>query len=364
MTYKDMISEVIGGYPEGGIDDKASDGAALDNFTMQYRETDWAFLKRMASRFNAGLVPSLNFEGPKIVFGVPQGNFLGDVDAFNYTIQKDIAYYMESSQNTNPDFTELDAVQFIVETEKDFDIGDVCGYQDLSLYAKSKSVNIIDGILRFTYALSTLKGLSQPTLFNEKITGLSLKGRVLEAVQDRIKVNLEIDEIQDKQTAWEFPYATMYTAEGNSGWYCMPEIDDTVLVYFPNKEERFGYGLNSIRTLNKETDKISDTDIKYFRTIDGKELKFSPEEILITCINGVDDKSGESKATYIRLNQDGGIEIATTESISFKSDKDITVEADNVIKVLASEQIRLKCKTSEIVIDTKVDLCGKEVKIN
>jgi hypothetical protein len=36
-------------------------------------------------------------------------------------------------------------------------------------------------------------------------------------------------------------------AEGNSGWYCMPEINDTVFIYFPTKEEHMGVGMNSIR---------------------------------------------------------------------------------------------------------------------
>lgn len=156
----------------------------------------------------------------------------------------------------------------------------------------------------------------------------------------------------------------MYTAEGNSGWYCMPEVDDTVLIYFPSKEEHLAVAMNSIRVLNKSTDKLERNDIKYFRTADGKELMFSPEEILITCINGKDKDSGEEKVTYIRLNQNTGIEIISTEPISFKSDKGITLFAEDTLKILSQKQIRLKCKTSEIVIDSKIDICGEDVKIN
>jgi hypothetical protein len=122
--------------------------------------------------------------------------------------------------------------------------------------------------------------------------------------------------------------------------------------------------LNSIRTTRGEGDKIDDPDVKYFRTKDGKELKFSKDEILITCINGSDKETGEDIITLIRLNQNEGIEIISTEPIKLHSDKDIKIEAEETVKVLAGERIRLKCKTSEILIDSKVDICGKEVKIN
>ncbi|TCO67911.1 hypothetical protein [Marinisporobacter balticus] len=271
---------------------------------------------------------------------------------------------MKSSKNTNPSLKQSDTIEFHIETEKDYEIGDKVTYQNIHLYIKSKEVEMENGILDFRYALSTKMGLSQDQLYNEQITGMSLKGKVLKIVRDKVKVHLEIDKFQDNNKAWEFPYTTMYTAEGNSGWYCMPEINDTVFIYFPTKEEHQGVGMNAIRVMNKGTDKISNPDIKYFRTIDGKELKFSPDEIKITCINGIDKETGESKVIYIKLNQDNGIEIVSSEPISFKTDKGIKLEAEDTIKILAGEQIKLKCKTSEISIDSKIDICGEDVRIN
>ena len=364
MTYTAMIKEIIKTYPNGDIIDEASENVAIDKFIMQYLETDWEFFKRMASYFNLGLIPSVKHDTPKLYFGIPSGKDRGKLEEFNHTIQKDIDYYMESSQNTIPEFSELDSVSFIVETEKDFDIGDRIIYKDINLYIKNKRVNFERGFLKFTYALTTKNGLKQPKIYNEKIVGLSLKGKVLEPIQDRVKVHLEIDQEQCKETAWEFIYSTMYTAEGNSGWYVMPEVDDTVLIYFPNREEGKGYGLNSIRVQGFEEDKINDPDIKYFRTIDGKELKFAPDEILITCINGKDPKTEEPRVTYIRLNDSGGIEITSTEPINLISDQNIKIEAKEEVKILAKNEIRLKCKTSQILIDGGIDLASKEIKVN
>ena len=364
MTYKNMIQSIISHYPGGDIQDHASKGKKIENLFIQYEETDWEFLKRMASHFQAGLLPSLIHDKPKIVFGLMEGNEAGNIESYRYEITKDIGQYMKSSQNTNPDLKELDAVEFHIETENDFDIGDKATYQNKVLYIKSKEAEMTGGILQFRYSLSTQKGLSKDRLYNEQIVGLSLKGTVLKVLRDKIYVHLEIDKAQEKSKAWEFTYATPYTAEGHSGWYCMPEKGDTVFIYFPTREERNGTGMNSIRIKNKDTDRIENPDIKIFRTKNGKEIKFSPEEILITCINGVDRETGENKVIYLRLKQEDGIEIVSSEPIQFKSDKGIKLEAEDTIKILASDQIKLKCKTSEIRIDSKIDICGEDVKIN
>lgn len=364
MTYEDLIKEVMSTYAGGAIIDFASDGQAIGQMIMQYNETDWAFLKRVASDFNQGVIAVVTLEGPKVIFGTPNGTARGAIEHYHYTVSKNIGAYKRSSENTNLELEELDAVTFHIETLDNYEIGDKVSYQQKTLYIKKKEIQMKEGILYFRYDLCIENGLSQDKVFNEQIVGLSLKGKVLQVVQDRIKVHLEIDKNQDQGTAWEFPYTTTYTAEGSSGWYCMPEIGDNVGIYFPTKEEGQGVGMNALRIGSKGTDKIDNPSIKYFRTINGKELKFGPDEIVITCVNGVDPETGENKMIYISLNDKKGIEIISSEPITFKSDKGIKLEAEETIHILASEQIKLRCKKSEIRMDTMVDICGPEVKIN
>ncbi|WP_367565191.1 contractile injection system protein, VgrG/Pvc8 family [Lacrimispora sp.] len=364
MTYEKITRDIICQYTGGDILDYVSKERKIENLILQYEETDWEFLKRLASHFQAGLVPSLIHDAPKIVFGTPKGKETGNIERCHYEITKDIGRYMKSSQNQNSGLMEVDAVEYHIETVDDYEIGDRVNYQNKSLYIKSKEAEMAGGILKFKYSLSTLKGLNKERLYNQQIVGLSLKGTVLKSVRDKIQVHLEIDKAQERSKAWEFPYATPYTAEGHGGWYCMPEKGDTVFIYFPTKEEHEGAGINSIRNGDKGAGHIGNPDVKIFRTKNGKEMKFSQEEILITCINGIDQETGENKVVYLRLNQNNGIEIISSEPIQFKSDKGIKLEAEDTIKILASDQIRLKCKTSEIRIDSKIDICGEDVKIN
>ncbi len=365
MSYIDMIKKVIEPYQGSDVIDNVTQGKPIGSFIMQYLETDWAFIKRMASHFQAAIVPFALTDKPKFTIGMPKGEFIGDLSRYHYRIEKDIEKYLKSSQNTNPNLKELDSIVFYIETDKNFMIGDIASFQNMTLYIKEKTAKMVQGLLVYEYALSSENSFSQDRLYHQKIIGLSLKGRVLEAIEDTVKVHLEIDEEEPpKQEAYPFPYTTVYTAEGNSGWYCMPEVDDTVLIYFPTKEEKDGVGMNALRVQGKGSDKISDPEVKYFRTKNGKELKFSPEEILITCCNGTDEKTGEKHVIYMRLHEKNGIEIASTEPILIKSDQNIDLQAGEQIFFVAKEEILFKCKTSQITINQMIDIAGKEVRIN
>lgn len=364
MTYEQLVADVVHAYPKGDIIDKVSEGAVLNQLIVQYQETDWAFLKRLASHFNKTILPISTYTGAKLIFGDNRGVDRGRLETYDFSVSKDLKRYKEASENTFKAFDEQDAVTFSIDTLEHFEIGDQVNYQKRKLYIHTKEIAIEDGLLHFRYKLSSKKGMGEAKLFNEQIKGVSLKGKVLEVVRDHIKVHLEIDASQDPQKAWLFPYTTSYTAEGQSGWYAMPEIGDTVYIYFPSHKEDEAMGLNALRIGDKQTDKIDSPEIKYFRTINGKELKFAPDELVITCINGKDPITKEEKIIYIKLNDQTGIEIMSTEPILFKSDKNIKFEAEERMEIIAKKEIKLKCKQSEIRMDTMVDICGPEVRIN
>lgn len=355
MTYKKLLQSIEKKYPGGDIIDYVSEGNNLDRLILQYQETDWELLKRLASHYHTGLIPSILHDSPKIMFGISAGIDRGTIETPRYHITKDVEFFMKYSENSDTEIQEQDAVEFHIESENNYEIGDHIVYQGISLYIKSKRAEVVHGILNFYYKLSTKKGFSTEELHNRQLAGISLKGTVIDIIRDKIKVHLEIDHDQKKSTAWEFPYGSPYTARDSVGWYCMPEKGDTVLIQFPTWDESDAVGSGSVRVKEEDSDDMEDPDVKIFRTRDGKEIRFSPDEILITC---VEDE------VYLRLNQESGIEIISSGPIRFQSDKGIKLEADETIKLVAKEQVLLKCKTSQILIDDKIDLCGEEVKIN
>ncbi|MFY0519576.1 hypothetical protein ACOMCU_17360 [Lysinibacillus sp. UGB7] len=357
MTYSSLFQLMSPAYPGLDIIDEATKGGKLDKFTMQYRETDWQFLKRLASRFNTGLVPAATFDKPKFHFGVPAGSAKGKLADYHYTTRKKLADYLLYTENGNEGMEENDFLYYEVETDKVFNIGDHVSFNEQTLYVAEASTSMKDGLLKHIYSLSSKKGMNKSEVFNQAISGLSIEGKVLEVAKDHIKVHLTIDEKQDKEKAHWFLYSTGYTAEGHSGWYCMPEINDYVHVYFPSHKEEEGLASSSIRKNldSSATNKLDDPSIKYYRTAFGKEIKMSPSEIVITAQDG---------DIFIRLNEESGIEIFSKKDIKLISAADISVNASKKILLSAEEEILLKCKESKITMDGNVQIFGKEVKAN
>ncbi|MEC1180052.1 hypothetical protein P9B03_16240 [Metasolibacillus meyeri] len=357
MSYAALFKQLGASYTGFDVIDEATQGAKLENFTLQYRETEWQLLKRLASRFNTGLVPATTFAQPKFYFGIPDGHEQGKLEDYHYTTRKNLAGYLRYTENGQQGMMEQDFLYYEMETDSVFALGDTVTFNGQKLYVHAIHTTMKDGLLKHLYTLSTESGMKQPEVFNEAIAGLSLEGKVLEVAKDHVKVHLTIDDKQDKRKAHWFLYTTPYTAEGNSGWYAMPEVNDFVHVYFPTQQEEEGVASHSIRK-NRETsgtNKLDDPTTKYYRTAFGKEIKMSPNEIVITAQDG---------SVFIRLNEASGIELYSKGAIQLTSQADISVNAGKKIFVSAEEEISLTCQGSSITMDGNVQIFGKEVKAN
>ncbi|NLD47563.1 MAG: hypothetical protein GX660_10250, partial [Clostridiaceae bacterium] len=363
MTYDALVREVISEY-EADYKDSASQGKTLEKLTLQYQETDWEFLKRMASRFNAGLVPDHVSDKPRFQFGITEVESEGTLEEDNYRVRKNISKYKVLSENSKSGSPKVDVNDFIYYEvdSKDciMDIGSKLKFRNISLFVYEWQAHIKGGVLNYTYFLAPKNGLSQRLVCNDRIIGLSIEGEVIGVEKDKIKVHLEIDEKQSAGEAWWFLYSTGYTAEGNSGWYCMPELKDHVMVYFPSSREEDAVASCSVRkdTEGSENNKVSNPDIKYFRTKAGKELMFSEKEILISA------KDGE---TFIKLSEDSGIEIYSAKPVKITTKEDLTISAGTNIVITAKDSISLNCQKSKIIMDGATSIIkieGDEVKTN
>lgn len=364
MTYESLVKEIVSQYKGGDVIDRLSEGSTLKSPVIQYEETDWELLKRLVSHFHGSLLTAFEFGSPKIFFGATKHNDIGIMTRNSYSMEKQVFQYQTFSANGFSDYMETDALQFTIKDNRYFEIGSKVAYRDIPLYINQVKGDLVQGEVIFTYTLKTEKGMGQQRLCAGHLTGVSLPARVLKAVRDKIKVKFDMDDGQDVDTAWEFPYQTMYTAEGAGGFYCMPEVGDKVMIYFPGKEESDGVGTNSVREETGDKKRTANPEIKFFRTIYGKEIRFTKEAVEITCIEGIDEETGEEKKVKITLHQDDGIEISSSEGITFTSQKGIRLEAEEEIDLYASDKIELHCKKGKIRMDSMIDIAGPDVRIN
>ncbi|WP_254495413.1 contractile injection system protein, VgrG/Pvc8 family [Brevibacillus sp. RS1.1] len=357
MTYASLLDEITKDYPGSDYLDHASNGAPLGTIAIQYQETDWEFLKRLASRFGSILVAEAVADKPKFWFGLPEGRTAQLTDA-SYTISKRLSPYMETTENGYAaGMSENDFLTYEVESGQVLQLGDRVNYQGKELVVAGSTTRIEHALLIHTYQLMPEAGIRQNPIRNDDICGAALEGKIIDIQKDTVKIHLDIDPKQPKAEASWFPYATVYSAEGNSGFHCMPQMGDSVKLYFSTPDEEGAMAVSSVRKGGGSTAKTGNPGIKYWGTNFGKELMMGGKELVLTA------KESKEGNIFIKLHEEDGIEIHSMHPIVFSSEKDMEITSDTKVEIKAKEAIYLMCSTSSMILDGEVDLQAPKIEM-
>jgi hypothetical protein len=357
--FKKLLDEVVSGYSGCDIKDNASNGALLDKFILQRNETDWQFVKRLASRFNAFLIPYDLVEQPKLWFGFPDED-AGEIklpDNLQYSIGKNLKSYAELFENDFASVTDTDFVYFVIKSGQYYPLGFEVIFKGIKLIVAQSIAELTGGSLIYEYLLCPKEGLNQKPFRNHQILGASLGGKVIDRDGDKIRAHLDIDPKQDKDTAWWFPYATFYTAEGNTGFYCPPQLGDQIRVYFPTVKEEEGFAMDSIRKDKDRCRKTQNPEVKHFGTSHGKELKMADQEFSITA------KDQQEGQIVIRFDAQKGVEIRSDNEINLKTKKTLAIDIEKQTSIKAGDEIQLVCGSSSIQMDGAIHIGAPKTRV-
>jgi len=108
------------------------------------------------------------------------------------------------------------------------DIGDKIYFKQKDLYVNQYEAKLHKGDLIYKYRFCRDRGIWQDKIYNKKIKGVSLEGKVLETAGEKLKIHLNIDESQDPSKAAWFYYAP---PTGNI-LYSMPLIGESAMLSF------------------------------------------------------------------------------------------------------------------------------------
>jgi len=333
---------------------------------IQHQESDWSFLKRLASHFNIGLTPDITFDSPKVYFGLPpaqssQGKAQEGPEfvAAAYQIKRDTAAYAVASSNcrknsgitvSENDFTYIEAESLDV-----LKLGQQVSFKERSWYIKKMNTHMSKGIVKNTYILTTEKGLMEDDVYNKNLAGISLYGIVKDIAKDQVKVHItEIDAEWDDGTTWWFPYTTIYSSPDGSGFYCMPEVGDNIRINFQNKEEIQSVAVSSVNMTPSQRGKREDPNTKILSTVYGKQVILTPGGIQIIANGNL----------LMTLTDEGGVSIKSDKSIKLEAEKEIEITSltDKVI-VVGSEEVNLSQGGSTISIMKDITVSGQKVKM-
>ncbi|WP_145046570.1 hypothetical protein [Paenibacillus xylanexedens] len=391
LNYNALAKEVGKSYKGYDVIYAVGRDDSIGKFVLQYYETDWTFLKRMAARMNTVLLPAAHLDSVKIYFGVPDDDSDEQLENYNYVVKKDMSSYLSQSRNTSYTIHESDFVHYEVTTHRVLNLGDVIRFKGRPYCIQQSRSFMEKGLLVHHYTITSRKGMNKAPLYNASIRGASIGGRVLAIQRDTVKVHLEIDGQGQESTAYSFPYATSYASEDGSGWYCMPEKGDSVRVHFPSTREAEAYAISSVNTYSEESalsqpsasntgnqggmmvaagnsggsgnavssgDRMADPSVRYFRNPAGMEVKLTPEDVQISANNG---------KSIIKLEANGAITIMGQKEVSLHSQENVRIRAEKTLLLTAKDQIVISSdKGGKVSLDDSgnVTMAGTEVFTN
>lgn len=360
-SYEDIIRAVTSEYKDADTIIRKEYQAKTGQFFMQYRETDWEFLKRLASYQNQGILADSISGHPAYYIGIPEQYGAAEKNLGEYQVTKDLKAYKKALEVSTPSVSDTDYITYTIRLDEWVELGEEINCQGQRLYVKSVHTSLEQAVLVHDCELCVKEGLAQEKKYHEKLAGKSVKGTVEEVKRDLVKINVQGEAGgENAQGSCWFPYSTVYASKDGSGWYCMPEKGDKVRIIFPDSDEKNVYASSSVSEYQPqpgETDRMADYQKRYIRNPQGMELSWTPEQVSISA-------NGASIAT---LDRNGTLTLSASSKIILRSEGDIVMEAGNQVKVNASDSIHMICGgKGEINISKQgvIELKGNKVYTN
>lgn len=322
-----------------------------EELILQYKETDWEFLKRIASQFGEEILINDTMDKATLYLGLPDFGTKKIEELSHYTLYKDLESYMYNLKNYEEEANESDYFTFEIGSTDLFFVGEKYEFMGDTYIVKK----VVSQLKRYyLYQRVTLvKKLKVSPIVNNEIQGISLKGQILEVKGSSVKVHLKIDEEQKKEEAYLFSYSTPHSAGGNTGWYMMPKIGEDVEVHFPLSLESRAFARGTIRSNTSSLPSHHGT----------KELNVHGKSMILdnsaVSFNVKNDKEGK---IHIRVTKDKGIEIKSLKNLSISSGGDLSLDSKN-ISFTCGQEFFMYCKNSSFFINPDAyNYTGTQIK--
>lgn len=351
LTYRDLLDVCGQGYEDTKARMMVGEGKKTGQLIMQYQETDWAFVKRLASMNQTVIMPSCTEQGEKYYFGLPDGLGAESAAPTEYRTQCDIEEYWQK-KGRGMDISPQDTISYIWEDREIYELGGsgIIDGQKMTIW--KIETHMRGNELYHTYHMRRKTGLSVPVAYNTRLSGASLFGRVLNVDWERVTIRLTEDENKSGSGTRWFPYASVYSSPDGTGWYCMPETGDQIRLYFPTERETEAYAASAYH--EGDGGLRTDPSCKFWRNKEGKEIQLSPDKILLT----------NNQGTYIELSDAEGIKMVSEGTVVIHANKLMSIASlSSFIEVSSPNKIKLKQGNTEMKLGGDLYLTASEIKL-
>lgn len=363
-TYNEVIRFLCAGYDGAAfIMNPEFSNIPIQELIVQYQETKWEFLLRLASHFNTMVVSDFLTPGVKFYFGLPNRQPVGNIIDSEYRLEKSLISYQQKIQNGVTGTSEYDDMLVVWNSREVLEVGDRKLFEDRPYVVYASQSRLNGHQLHHTYVLSTENGLKIPKLYNKNIIGASIDGIVAGVQGTAVSVRLGIEDVQPSER-W-YPYATVFSSPDGSGWYCMPQAGDEIRLYFPTRSEKHAYAVSSVHkpvtpqhrngSQGGSTQEAPRTNVlsNELRSQDGKVVQLLEDRIVMS--NG--------EGLVISMVDHQGIGIVSTGNLDLSAAGNVYVSGSS-LNISGSSEVSIQSGESSITMSgSDVTIKSTKVKV-
>lgn len=342
LTYKEIIYTVLEGYKKAGVIFNMKD-SSINTPLIQYQESDWEFIKRIASLCKSALYADIYSSKLCIYCGLPEGSSRTEIDSLETAWGFDPEYYESKKKLRNSDALYKKTYSF--QEIKSYQLLHLGDYLSMSGrgYIKKIQGQLVRGLLEFKYKIINSEEGIIP-FYNKSLRGTAINGIVLDARGEKIRIHLNIDVKQENEKAFWFEWVP----DINNSLYCMPQIGAGVSLFFMNEEEKNAIAINCVRPETTYNSELADFEKRYFVTPQYKKLKLYPQLLSLT--------NGSDKINEINEDDEMQVSIKSHKMFKIRAKEDIKFKAAN-IRLYSPAEISLVKKS--ILHPSVLNMCNR-----
>lgn len=322
-------------------------------FLLQYRESDWAFLKRLASYAGTVLIPEDSMPEKEIYWGYRAPYAVRTLETDSYQMKQDYEWYEKKKAEGADNLRLADAVSYAVVSREIYNLGETVRFEGMD-FVVGKALSHLEGqeLYHEYHLITRAKGISMP-IHNPDLSGISLKAIVTAVEKTFVKVQIEEDENKAGCRSRWLDYATVYSTPDGAGWYCMPEIGDEVRIVLPDDNEEHAYVAGSVH-LGAALGRTN-PDEKSWKNRQNKEILFTPASIILRNNNGIS----------MELSDQEGIKISSNKDIVVWSDGEVQIKSKKAgVNLSADEGVLMQQGAAMVQIKDEIHIGGGKIYMN
>lgn len=308
--HADIIHKVAEEIPQVFVKSFVEEDRAIEKPLIQYGETNWEFIKRVASKRTEPVFVDEAEVEPKVYVGHLAG---GSSDEF---AGRCIGEGMSDRYYQMGDFFmgygKSAYYYYKASSEKSYRVGQQVNFQNGKFYIFAKEAKLVQEEIQYTYKLVRDSYLRVPISYNMQFAGATILGKIEEASGETMKLKLQLKDEKDSSVL----YAYDWKPEVGNLMYCMPQKGTTVSLYFPSNNEQEAYAINCIR---KSGGRIFESSAKTFLTEDSKFMVMAPEAMHFCAVPkqpNIYSQLSIVEDMEMVLASSGGISLTTSKGIA------------------------------------------------